>query len=284
MLKARLGLTVALAALVMTTFTATTGAQAAKNTKEERRAEAEQIMGTMRAYIRVSFARSGQVSATLVGKVADGAAGAEESELKGTYYTIEDKVYDAGNNQCAVIALPKDKADGVGLLTFKLASGEGTTTWYDDLEALKKANKNITFPDKKDEAKGEAKEAAGDANDPWITFRKEGRSWTYKMTGDMKMTTTIKNVTENGCDMETQMFMADGTALGPSNTTTIKFELGNVPKGEQPALPKSKEEKVKVTAGEYDCISYDDGKTWIMKKYPSIIVKSEHMELVEFKE
>ncbi|MBX3473630.1 MAG: hypothetical protein KF754_04545 [Planctomycetes bacterium] len=121
--------------------------------------------------------------------------------------------------------------------------------------------------------------------DAWATYRKDGRSWTYKMTGDMKMTTTVKNVTDKGCDTVTQMYGADGKEMGAATTTPIKFETAAAPAdGKAVETPKSKEEKVKSAAGEFDCISYDDGKTWMMKKYPAIIVKSDSMELVEFKE
>ncbi len=122
------------------------------------------------------------------------------------------------------------------------------------------------------------------AADAWATYRKDGRSWTYKMTGDMKMSNTVKNVTDKGCDLVTQMYGADGKEMGPANTTPMKFETAAAANGPAVAAPKSKEEKVKCAAGEYESISYDDGKTWMMKKYPGIIVKSETMELVEFKE
>lgn len=124
----------------------------------------------------------------------------------------------------------------------------------------------------------------GETADAFATYRKDGRSWTHKMAGDMKMKTTIKNVTDKGCDMETQMYGADGKEMGPANTTPIKFEVPAAADGKAVETPKSKEEKIKVEAGEFDAISYDDGKTWMMKKYPAIIVKSETMELVEFKE
>lgn len=128
------------------------------------------------------------------------------------------------------------------------------------------------------------KDGGSETADAWATYRKDGRSWTHKMTGDMKMKTTIKNVTDKGCDMETQMYGADGKEMGPANVTAMKFETAAAADGKAVETPKSKEEKVKVAAGEFDSISYDDGKTWMMKKYPGIIVKSEQMELVEFKE
>jgi hypothetical protein len=47
-------------------------------------------------------------------------------------------------------------------------------------------------------------------------------------------------------------------------------------------MPKFIEKKIKTKAGEFDCISYDDGNTWMSKKYPGLLVKAETMELVEF--
>ena len=125
--------------------------------------------------------------------------------------------------------------------------------------------------------------AGGETTDAWATYRKDGRSWTHEMTGGMKMTTTIKNVTDNGCDMVTQMYGADGKEMGAANTTPMKFETAAAT-DTKVETPKSTEKEVECKAGKFESISYDDGKTWMMKKYPGIIVKSETMELVEFKE
>ncbi len=129
-------------------------------------------------------------------------------------------------------------------------------------------------------------DTGGAAADVWALYKKDGRNWTHSMAGDMKMKTTIKNVKDNQADMETQMYGADGKAMGDPNVTTIKFETPKVEAttAAAPAPKEPKKEKVKVKAGEFDCISHDDGKTWMMEKYPGVIVKSDAMELVEFNE
>lgn len=126
---------------------------------------------------------------------------------------------------------------------------------------------------------------SADGSDPFLTYRKEGRSWTHHVTGDMTLKTTIKNVQADSCEIVTEMFDAKGNSMGAATTMTLVFWLPDAPEDEnKPVIPESTKEKVKCKAGEYDCISYDKGKTWMMEKYPGIIVKSEHMELIEFKE
>lgn len=129
-------------------------------------------------------------------------------------------------------------------------------------------------------------DTAGPAADVWALYKKDGRTWTHAMQGDMKMKTTIKNVKADSADMEVQMYGADGKEMGAANTTTIKFETPKVEAttAAAPAAKEPKKQNVEVKAGKFDCISHDDGKTWMMEKFPGVIVKSDAMELVEFKE
>ena len=52
--------------------------------------------------------------------------------------------------------------------------------------------------------------------------------------------------------------------------------------GAEPIKPVEKE--IECKAGTYLCVSYDDGKTWMHKKYLGLIVKAQSMELFEFNE
>lgn len=118
--------------------------------------------------------------------------------------------------------------------------------------------------------------------DPWLLYRKDGRSWTYEMAGGMTMKSTIKNVTSDGCEMETEMFKGDGTSMMAPTVTKIEFSTPGVGTGPfiKPMVPDEKE--VECKAGKFASVSYDDGNTWMLKQYPGVIVKSEGLELVAF--
>jgi len=120
--------------------------------------------------------------------------------------------------------------------------------------------------------------------DVWALYKKEGRNWTHKMTGDMTMKTTIKTVAEDHAIQVTEMMGADGAAMGDPTETKIEFVTAEAPADAAPETPESEEKSVEVEAGTFDCISYDGGKTWTMKEYPGVIVKSESMELIEWNE
>ena len=119
--------------------------------------------------------------------------------------------------------------------------------------------------------------------DVFAAYRREGRNWTHEMAGGMTFKSTVKNVTEDGCDLEFQMF-DKGIALGEASTGKINFKIPEPPGDDLPNVPAPKEKTIKCKAGEFDCISYDGGKMWLMKKYPGIVVKTETMELIEFNE
>ncbi len=273
--------------LVLTAFAGSVAAQADEIARlkaellETQRAEGKLLLEKTHHRVRVLYSKYGSVPKS----VSNRDVRFDVNELKGTAHTIKDEVYSTNMEKGALIAEETKAGAGFGIVVFSWAKGEPTYAWYDTLKALKDANKQFRFDGTapvtdKGEDKGE-----GEA-DVWALYRKEGRNWTYAMAADMKLKISIKNVTDDSADMETQMYDAQGNAMGGPNVTTIKFQTpqggwGN-PNGPKP--PEPKEQKVKCKAGEFDCVSYDDGKTWTMKKFPGILVKSEHMELIEFNE
>ncbi|MBZ0135813.1 MAG: hypothetical protein K8I27_05530 [Planctomycetes bacterium] len=118
--------------------------------------------------------------------------------------------------------------------------------------------------------------------DPYLLYRKSGRSWTIELAGGMKMKSTITGVTEEHANMQTELFKADGTSLAPATETQIKFQIVESAPEEMPDPAVPTEKKVNCQAGEFDCISYDNGDTWVLKQYPGVIAKGPAMELVEF--
>ncbi len=96
-----------------------------------RRAEGEQMLGSLKGQARVSFAKTGAAPATLT------AAGVAAGERQGKYFKVRDKVAsqrESGKLMCEPVAA--DSEDGYCVLKFKWAGGEGTFTWYETLEGL----------------------------------------------------------------------------------------------------------------------------------------------------
>lgn len=96
-----------------------------------RRAEGEQMIGSLKGQARVSFAKTGAAPATLT------AAGVTASERKGKYFNVRDKVVSdrqSGKIMCEPVA--PDSEDGFCVGTFKWTGGDTTFTWYDTLDDL----------------------------------------------------------------------------------------------------------------------------------------------------
>ena len=102
------------------------------NARDARRAEGEQMMGSMKSQARATYARSGDYSVikTLTGEVhpAGTGCGASEFELYGKYYNLEDELVTSAED-CMITAYPVTASDGVGTLTFTWAGGDGEFRW-----------------------------------------------------------------------------------------------------------------------------------------------------------
>ncbi|MCA8915866.1 MAG: hypothetical protein KDB90_10685 [Planctomycetes bacterium] len=255
----------------------------------DRRKEGEKLLQAMCDKARVVYAMNDEAPKTLTADTESGGCSATAEELKGDYCKLHDKVYAVTDKPGSAALIAEDVVgkDGFAILIFQWESGDSKVEWYDTLDALKKAHEDVKLEDKATESGNdtEGKEAGSDEGeiDVWATYRKEGRNWTYEITGGIKMKTTIKNVTEDGCDMETQMYM-NGQPMGAANTTPLKFSTPKNSGEDAPEAPKPLEKEIECKAGKFVCVSYDDGNTWMMKKYLGIIVKSQAMELIEFNE
>lgn len=273
--------------LVLTAFAGTGAAQADEVARlkaellEARRAEGKLLLEKMQLRVRVLYAKNGSIPKT----VSNRDVRFDVVELAGTAYTVQDVVYSIRMEKGALIAEESKAGAGFGIVVFTWEKGDPKYHWYDTLKALKEAHKEFRFDGTGPVTdKGDKKDEEGEV-DMWATWRKEGRNWTYKMAGGMKYTMTVKNVKEDSADLESQTYDAEGKAMGPAHTFTMKFENPQPAPGGRVEPPrKSIEKKVKCEAGEFDCISYDNGSMWLMKKYPGIVVKSEQVELIEFNE
>ncbi|MBE7492853.1 MAG: hypothetical protein HS108_14015 [Planctomycetes bacterium] len=266
---------------------------------EERREEGTALLGALRDRVRVAFAKTGSAPRKLTGDTAASGCGVEANELAGKHYAVKDKVYEAGVNRLALLAEPTVAADGLGLMKFNLGTGDSTTTWHDSMDALKKANKDITFEAAKDKEK-----ETGAPADPYALYRKKGRNWTTRMTVSMEGVTPFVNysktevVTVEKDYAEIKMYFLDKDkqpmpGMPEPEPVRVEFKQADpaVPPAEQPAV-ETTEETIKVEAGEFVCYRVsipDSGITsWTSKKYPGLAVKMESktmtMELVEFNE
>jgi len=300
--------TLALALLLVFAASASLAQKAAegeaqpKDNLKERRAEGEQLLGSARDRIRVAYAKTGALPTTLTAATDKSGTGMEAKELTGTHFKLQDKVFDAGTTKAAVVVEPIKEGDGFGINVFELATGKSTYGWHSTMDALKKANKEVTFGEAekdKTEATGEKNDAAAD---PYALYKKKGRTWTHKssikiagmddMVNHMKYEVT--EVADDHAMYKVWMLDKDKKAMAgmPEPTPTrIDFAKPN----DAPASPdapkvETKDETVEVAAGKFECIAYDFSgtKSWMSKKYPGLLVKMESetmtMELIEFKD
>jgi hypothetical protein len=238
---------------------------------------------SLRNQARVAFSKRAVAPETLTRSIDEKGSGAAKDDLTRDSYTVHDKVYRIKGDADwgALVAESTGDTAGAGVLIFQFSKPEIEFYWYGDLAALKKAHKDVDFGDKT--TSSDDTDADSDEPDAWVLYRKEGRNWTYKMQGGITMKTTVKTVKDDYAEIETQVFMG-GNAMGDPTVSKIEFSRPRTPKGEVPEAPKSIEKEVECKAGTFLCISYDDGDTWMHKKYPGLIVKSEFMELIEFNE
>lgn len=128
------------------------------------------------------------------------------------------------------------------------------------------------------------------AADVWAPYKHEGLKAVVKNTMKIEgqpdmisyMVTEITKVDKDYAMMKTTMLDKDKKEMAPGTETKIEFKTAEPVKDAKPVEPKKPEEKkVKVEAGEFDCVSYD-GENWMMKDYPFVTVKSKMGELIEF--
>lgn len=100
------------------------------NTAEARQAEGEQMLGSMKNFARVAFAKTGMAPTRLTGPIGSGGAGCGVSpaELEGLYYRVEDRVENPAAGTGELYAKPKTGGKE-GSLRFQYNGGEGKFTW-----------------------------------------------------------------------------------------------------------------------------------------------------------
>ena len=146
--------------------------------------------------------------------------------------------------------------------------------------------------DAEDKPADDESNAADGSDDPYNLYRKKGRNWTLKSSAggmNIYIKTEVIEVGEDFAKIQTSMLDKDGKPFMGMQPTESKIDFvksdGNT---EEPADVEKVEKTITVEAGEIECIGYKMGdqevQAWVHKKYPSLLVKAESLELVEFNE
>lgn len=95
------------------------------NTRDARRAEGEQLMGSARDFSRVEYSKAGVAPANL--------AGAGTNAFKGKYYTVDQTAGPAASGVAGydvkLQATPTSATDGTGTIHFVWTSGNSSIQW-----------------------------------------------------------------------------------------------------------------------------------------------------------
>lgn len=73
----------------------------------------------------MAFSRGGRLPSRLTGTFEDGGAEVMSIELTGSYYRVEDRVYDLGGGRVALKAVPVTTDQQWGWVVFGLEHGDG---------------------------------------------------------------------------------------------------------------------------------------------------------------
>ena len=103
------------------------------NTRDARRAEGEQILGSMKGQVRVAYAKLGAHTGitTLTGAIGTGGCGVQAAERTGKYFVVADSVSNKSNTSASLTANAQagNSSDGGCVLTFQWGGGDGAFVW-----------------------------------------------------------------------------------------------------------------------------------------------------------
>lgn len=98
------------------------------NTRDARRSEGEQMLGSMKGQARVGFAKLGYKPSTLTGQYSANGCNVNSTELSGQYFTITDTI-NGTNTAGSLTATPDTSSDGTCLHAFNWGGGDGSFSW-----------------------------------------------------------------------------------------------------------------------------------------------------------
>lgn len=92
------------------------------NSRDARRAEGEQLMGSAKGEARVAYSREGEAPDTF------SSIGALHV-LQGRYYSVDDRIQTLGGDQARITCSPTESGDSKGSHEFHWNSGQGKLYW-----------------------------------------------------------------------------------------------------------------------------------------------------------
>lgn len=102
------------------------------NTRDARRGEGEQILGSMKNRVKVAYTKTNSVPGNLVGAIGSGGCGVQSAELAGKYFNATNAI--TGTSPAAILTVTPgsggNSSDGTGTGNFNMANpATDTITW-----------------------------------------------------------------------------------------------------------------------------------------------------------
>lgn len=101
--------------------------------RDARRAEGEQMLGSLKNQARVAMAKADSPPWTLTGALEDGGCNVDTAELEGKYYMVDPRIELLPDGTARLRAYPRadNKDQAAGYLTFTWGGGDGRFQWMD---------------------------------------------------------------------------------------------------------------------------------------------------------
>jgi hypothetical protein len=93
------------------------------NTRDARRSEGEQLLGSMKMRVKVAHARLNVVPPQFTGAIGEGGCGVNPTDLEGKYYRVRDSI-EGNKDRARIMCDPTGQggADGTGQLDFSITN------------------------------------------------------------------------------------------------------------------------------------------------------------------
>lgn len=96
-----------------------------------RQSDAESLLGSTKAQVRVHYAKHKQLPSRLMGPMEQGGMALTRDETQTHNHILDDQIYDLGNGKAVLVARPRKEKDGWGAHVFDLKGGSGTFHWQE---------------------------------------------------------------------------------------------------------------------------------------------------------
>jgi type II secretory pathway pseudopilin PulG len=100
------------------------------NTRDARRAEGQQMLFSVKNYVKVTYAKTASTPLRLTSGIDQGGCNVNPANLMGKYYNVDDRVGAPNSQQAELYCTPVTAADGHGTLRFSWIGGTDQLTWH----------------------------------------------------------------------------------------------------------------------------------------------------------